>query len=75
MANVLGLFFIGILPTTILLYYLAQAAQLQHLSAEERTIAYVVIMYLLGILATCLHLRWYEKHIAHVFEPQKPHEE
>ena len=82
MANVLGLFAaMGVIPTMVFLYYFAEAIQLQYLLDQGRTIAYVIVtfaiigIYALGVLATCLHLRWYEKHVAHVFEPQKPHEE
>ena len=80
MANVLGLFFIGILPPAIFFYYLAEAIQLQRMLDEGRTIAYVVIafisisLYLLGVLAMYLFVRWYEKNVAYLFVPKEPPE-
>ena len=74
MANAgLLLIALGGFPAIIFLHNFEETLQLKLLLDSERTTAYVIIalfsisMYFLGVLASYLHIRWYEKNIAYIF--------
>ena len=78
MINAMGLSIVMLaMPSMLLLYYLPEAVQLESLFYEGETIAYVIrafqiiSIYLLGVLAMYIHVRWHEKNIAHFLEDRK----